>query len=653
MHPKSHITYLKVSNAILPELPRFFGGFRSALGEVFQNAYRAGAKVVLVNYSETLHTLIISDDGPGCDPEKLLTAGEKGWTSPEIVDPAGVGAFSLLRPEYIDRVVYESSGRWNWRMELDAQSLLGAPIEVVNLDPPPGGKTGLTITLTLNEKQKVTRDDIRHAKGFYPFEVLWMDEQGSVEKIERIETWPSVQLALDIPGIGKVELTYQIKDTYESTERTVVWQCIPIESKAFKEALGEAVSSHPHTDVLQALLPRRMRLFVDTNAGIRAKLPDRNEIIKDQHLDAAARAIVDALFQICDKELREVAKKWPDEMKHFGDSHGFSRDEAPCTGWFKDLISHAGSSGRKAILRHLGYQEVHYTDPTTYNAYEMDDGDGDYLNLEWGSETRYLRCPPLPLVDNEVLNVSLNMQGHPVVMKSNDPNAQPAGVKIVNLQFTTDSRYFAIADQILVDGIGPVPYLINLEPDDWGIDDIDQHPEAPEELVIVYAKSPIDFLDESNESLWIGSIAIAVDQRDSIGCSEYADEGYGECCLATDKIVADLEAEAMSYLSAQAAALRAEEFEIRKVCADLYKEKRDIEYALSDLKRIHLAGAMISPIADRVRAALAEIDAAAADMSLQANQLKASLSAQALANGNQQAPIPVSLPVQALSEASD
>lgn len=71
----------QVSPRLLAELPRFFGSFEAALGELFQNAYRSGATQVRVTYVAETRTLSLIDNGPGlADPQVLLTAGETGWS---------------------------------------------------------------------------------------------------------------------------------------------------------------------------------------------------------------------------------------------------------------------------------------------------------------------------------------------------------------------------------------------------------------------------------------------------------------------------------------------------------------------------------------------------------------------------------------------
>lgn len=94
-----------VSDAILTKAPRFFGSSKSILTELFQNSYRAGAENIRITWSPETRVLEFTDDGRGCNAEDLVVVGDSGWdeTSPAI-DPAGIGMFSILRPEYCERV---------------------------------------------------------------------------------------------------------------------------------------------------------------------------------------------------------------------------------------------------------------------------------------------------------------------------------------------------------------------------------------------------------------------------------------------------------------------------------------------------------------------------------------------------------------------
>src|SRR5258707_12014604 len=112
-----------VSDAILTKAPRFFGSSKSILTELFQNSYRAAAENIRITWNPETRVLEFKDDGRGCNPEDLVVVGDSGWdeNSPAI-DPAGIGVFSILRPEYCERVTYRSKERemTSWPQELQA-----------------------------------------------------------------------------------------------------------------------------------------------------------------------------------------------------------------------------------------------------------------------------------------------------------------------------------------------------------------------------------------------------------------------------------------------------------------------------------------------------------------------------------------------------
>jgi len=60
------------------------GGWRAELRELFQNAYRAGARNVTL--TQERNVLTFADDGVGCDePQLLLAAGATGTRYSSIV----------------------------------------------------------------------------------------------------------------------------------------------------------------------------------------------------------------------------------------------------------------------------------------------------------------------------------------------------------------------------------------------------------------------------------------------------------------------------------------------------------------------------------------------------------------------------------------
>ena len=82
------------------------------LGELLQNARRAGATRVEVNHSDSMASLQVLDDGCGIsDFQKLLMIAESGWNQ-EVVDaeqPYGMGWMATCFAA--ERVIVESKGK--------------------------------------------------------------------------------------------------------------------------------------------------------------------------------------------------------------------------------------------------------------------------------------------------------------------------------------------------------------------------------------------------------------------------------------------------------------------------------------------------------------------------------------------------------------
>lgn len=159
-----------VSQTMLTKAPRFFGSPKSILTELFQNAFRAGAKNVTVTWNSETRILKFEDDGCGCQAEDLVVVGESGWdgNSPAI-DPAGIGMFSILRPEYCEQVTYRSA---NWNMTISPENLETAQVDVRYFDE---RVVGMTVEIVLTLKADFANEHfVRRARGRYPMNVFWI-----------------------------------------------------------------------------------------------------------------------------------------------------------------------------------------------------------------------------------------------------------------------------------------------------------------------------------------------------------------------------------------------------------------------------------------------------------------------------------------------
>ncbi|MCK9609479.1 MAG: ATP-binding protein [Methylomonas sp.] len=139
----------------------------TVLGELMQNARRAGARFISFEYSEDARTLTVFDDGCGIACLKtLLTVAESGWDV-EVIErehPFGLGFLSAIFA--CDAISVDSKGG---RFSVDTAELLAfQPIVIESADWQ--GITRLTLTQFKPEADQIESQLRRLARGF-PIEV--------------------------------------------------------------------------------------------------------------------------------------------------------------------------------------------------------------------------------------------------------------------------------------------------------------------------------------------------------------------------------------------------------------------------------------------------------------------------------------------------
>jgi len=479
--------YAKASQNILKEIPRFFGGFSSALSEIMQNAYRAGAQNVTVIHDEENHILTISDDGTGLDdPQKVLTAGESSWNNKKIVDPAGLGAFAILSDEFIEGVEYQSLGAGNWSMKLTSEVLEGGPIEVTDMDNSEG-RTGMTIILQLNKNQEVQESMIQNARELYPFKLTMQDRNGSREILAKKLWEPTIVLKTTV---GTVEVKLR---TGHDGGAAVIWEYRAIGSKAFTNALAKAVNKSTHPLIAASLFnningsARSFSWIVDPASGVRPKLPDRNELVDDRSLGKAAEVIVNMLTNVVFTEAQEASQKWPDKI---------SADElkvlASKTEWLNTMMTvECHKDVREAILKELGWKRIQYSCTDDFDTAIENGDNGDSLVINEYELDSYHKKPKF-IVGSESLAHTLNNLGHPTFVEKGAPNPK---VTVTGLRLSGVSKWIALADKIEIEGWGPIPFLLTRA--EWDIDDLanvigNQALEGGKRLAVVFAGTPAE-----------------------------------------------------------------------------------------------------------------------------------------------------------------
>ena len=523
------IISMGVSDTILTKAPRFFGSSKSILTELFQNSYRAGAENIRITWNPETRVLEFKDDGRGCNPEDLVVVGDSGWdeNSPAI-DPAGIGVFSILRPEYCERVTYRSK---DWEMTISPENLETAQAEVTYLEEQ---IVGMTITITLTSKADFAKEHfIQKARGRYPMNITW---QELPKEVTTVKAEPILDVAhwitLDIEGVGKLEIGK--RNSFSSTQHFVVWQHAVIDSAALRDALLNASQKHS---------PLANRIFryincvldVDPNSGIRPKLPDRDDVIADAHLDSATEKIVAEVMNYLLKPLQP--NLWPDRVNGYSDPRIQSELEPVSKVLFMEVLEDAvirkvvsaGWGLQTEILSHFGYKEISWDELTSYSYSTIQD-DGMTIEIEWDCLRHYVRNTPVMVVDNEVLAQSLCSQGVYAEVKTKERKDKRDRIRITCKVYKPDSL-IAFAKKITVNGT-PVKWLLN--------HDYDYRKKGP---LFITSLSPAEFYrsvkaEHADSNLWVSLVVWQLYREGET--YEYAELGEAEFDLRTSDIADDL-----------------------------------------------------------------------------------------------------------------
>jgi len=402
-----------VSQSILKKAPRFFGSPQSILTELFQNSFRAGAKTVTITWDKETRVLQLKDDGCGCNPENLIVVGDSGWDKDSpAVDPAGIGVFSILRPEYCEQVTYRSK---DWGMVLSAENLERGQVDVYRFDEQ---AEGMTLEIVLTRKADfVSQGAVTLARGRYPMEVYWVETPKQQEVVKPYELLNrGIWGTLKIKGVGTLEIGkhYGVRDT-----QYVVWQHAVMHSETFEKALHKAAQAH--SKLADGIFRNvNLVLTVDPISGIRPKLPDRNDLIGDVHLDKVCQKIVKAAMKHMLKPLRPDL--WPNRVGNYeyGEPKGVNDEqlqsprqailmEVPKNAMITKLLPDAWGVSQ-LIIEHYGYRCIVWDHVENYSVSTVQD-DGYQIEIEWDQVTHFVRNVPMMAVDDELVAESLCYQG--------------------------------------------------------------------------------------------------------------------------------------------------------------------------------------------------------------------------------------------------
>ncbi|MCI0553860.1 MAG: hypothetical protein L0287_23165, partial [Anaerolineae bacterium] len=194
----------------------------------------------------------------------------------------------------------------------------------------------------------------------------------------------------------------------------------------------------------------------------RPKLPDRNDLIGDVHLDSACQKIVKAVMKHLLKPLRPDL--WPNrvgnydfEPKGVNDDHLKSPRQAilmevPKDAMIKKLLQDAWGVPQ-LIMEHYGYRGINWDIVQSYNVSTVQD-DGYQMEIEWDQVMHFVRNVPVMAVDNELVAQSLCSQGiYADVGEKSETKIEYKDLVV------TPNHLVAFAKEITVNGI-PVSWML-------------------------------------------------------------------------------------------------------------------------------------------------------------------------------------------------
>lgn len=418
----------RLGPGLLREIPRFFGGFSAALQELLQNSLRAGATVVNVHLVDSV--LTVTDNGCGLhDPQVLLTAAESGWGK-DVVEPAGLGALSILNPEFADHVTYRSH---DWRFHLTPEAF--AQGEVVPVEAAPS-LSGFQVVLALKTVPKL-RELLQDRRGYAPITV-----QFNGEVIPPLEP-------KGIPLLTPAGTLY-LRRRMGGANDTVIWEHFALPAPLLAQRIRQA--GFPLASALLKFL--EFTLIIDPASGLRPKLPDRNALLDDEAFARAVQDIAAALEQHVEAVLTTC-------IPQLGADRLTEADIDGAQGYGPDVLA--------AFLRLQGYVPTILSHPGEIRAYLGEDPDDDSFS---GWTHDWIK-PELGVVytpfSGEAAALSfLRTQGFPVPYGTTEhreavPAVQVQGVRTFREVDTwSEQRPLLGLAQTLTLGGQPVPFAVQV-----------------------------------------------------------------------------------------------------------------------------------------------------------------------------------------------
>ena len=327
-----------------------------------------------------------------------------------------------------------------------------------------------------------------------------------------------------------------------------------------QNALAQGIArlkSAAEQDLAQAIFENLETVFfVDPESGIRPKLPDREEVIDDGYLHAAAYQIVRTVLDeyLAGFDMDQV-KALPNVMEKeqkpsaFQRLHACAKEDTLAANLARDPVS-------EETLRFLGYIKVYWCNSSDVWISTQDDGDGRYPAVESesfsGRDILYVREPVI-VVEDEGMRAALCEQDIYAVgaARKSGLDKTERDVQVSGLRYQAGD-WLAFVDELLVNG-KPVEFLARSNSNTlWNcpeLDAIDQekegrlsaeektrYEEEDDELVLVLAVPPAEFLSglEKRYPFWRGYIAWRFDDEgivDHITQRSYDDYDFDDALI--------------------------------------------------------------------------------------------------------------------------
>ncbi len=318
---------------LIAELPRMFGGLQCIMTEVFQNASRAGAKNVSITNLDD-HTLLIEDDGCGLDqPQELLEAGFSGWTG-DVIDPAGLGIFSLFNSQLVKAVSFQSR---HWLVRTTPAEVLGgleiqvtsAP-EILGFRVIIGFLEGVTLFQRDRREKSVFVDNpealLKTARSYFPFELSYNS------KIIPIAEHPKTLVVQGEYGTLEWGIDW--------TKRFApVWQGQRLFGKNCVELLEKLAKQSQYPKLAARILEFSLVWRINPNSGLRPKLPDRHCLLETPLLERQLKTMLDDLLDAVIEHGKSLSKDWGEvvksnDVKDDRFLYALSKRLLPVLGWY-------------------------------------------------------------------------------------------------------------------------------------------------------------------------------------------------------------------------------------------------------------------------------------------------------------------------------